>query len=361
MSSSGMSLIEQILHNDKELTELRFTEAPEAYCRNITDLCDAMKQNTVIDYIRIDRDFLPCMKNESDMVEFFNAMGLISTLREVHIWHAAFPVQILLGFLQNARSLDYLEFGCLELSGTHDDWEAIAAVLKEHPTLRIFYMIDFSLYGDDGNVNTIVESLASVPNLEIVKMEVTSSRRRSLVGNEAAMIRPKVGLSGQSLATLIKTSTTLRELQLNRIHLSLHDYEAIANALKSTNSKELKVLSLPHCELTDDGCSYLANAIATMNHDCTLEKLDLSCNKLTDEGCIMIASALKGNQSIKMLRLWGNVKISNAGFDALVDMLEVNCHLERVPLMAPTEYGNRIDAALLKNRSKSSTAANRAA
>jgi hypothetical protein len=70
----------------------------------------------------------------------------------------------------------------------------------------------------------------------------------------------------------------------------------------------------------------------------------------------MIASALKGNNSVKMLRLWGNVKISNAGFDASVDMLKVNCVLERVPLMVPLEYGNKIDAKLVRNR-----AANRAA
>lgn len=82
---------------------------------------------------------------------------------------------------------------------------------------------------------------------------------------------------------------------------------------------------------------------------CNLFQIDLSCNKLTDEGCVTLASALKGNNSVTFLRLWGNVKISNAGFDTVKEMLEQNCQLERIPLMAPLGYENRISNPSQKN------------
>jgi hypothetical protein len=59
---------------------------------------------------------------------------------------------------------------------------------------------------------------------------------------------------------------------------------------------------------------------------------------------VTLASGLEGNASVTFLRLWGNAKISNEGFDAVREMLEQNCVLERVPLMAPAGFGPKIDA-----------------
>ena len=340
-----MSIVERMHQNDPEFTELCLTEAPDVYSTSMEEFILALKQNTVIDYVRIDRDFLPNM-SEDYVAEFLTALGALPSLKEVHIWHASLSVQSLAGFFEQATNLELLEFGCIEFAGTPEDFRKLSDTIKVNASIRIFYMIDFSFSGDNGDINKIVESLACLPTLEVVKLEVTSSRRRSLCGSEAAMLRPSVQLSGLSLAALVK-SKALRELQLNRMQLKLRDYEMLAAALNE--SPALTSLSIPNCELTDDACSSLAVAIANVN--CRLKEIDFSCNKLSDEGCILIASALKGNTSVNMLRLWGNIKISNSGFLALVEMLEVNCHLERVPLMAPIEFGTKIDAALNKNRS----------
>jgi hypothetical protein len=64
---------------------------------------------------------------------------------------------------------------------------------------------------------------------------------------------------------------------------------------------------------------------------------------------VTLASGLKGNNSVTFLRLWGNVKISNAGFDTVREMLEQNCVLERVPLMAPT-LGPKINADAVERK-----------
>lgn len=71
---------------------------------------------------------------------------------------------------------------------------------------------------------------------------------------------------------------------------------------------------------------------------------------------VTLASGLKGNNSVTFLRLWGNVKISNAGFDAVREMLEQNCVLERVPLMAPT-FGPKINADTVERKQTQAYAA----
>lgn len=133
----------------------------------------------------------------------------------------------------------------------------------------------------------------------------------------------------------------------------IYSYAALAEAIKK--APVLKVFALPHCNLDDEACIKLSEAIG---HSRTLEKIDMSCNRLTDEGCITLASGLKGNRSVKFLRLWGNVKISNAGFDAVREMLEQNCVLERVPLMTPKQFENGgIDVERVQKKSSQAHAA----
>jgi Ran GTPase-activating protein (RanGAP) involved in mRNA processing and transport len=177
-----------------------------------------------------------------------------------------------------------------------------------------------------------------------VRLEVTYAKRSSLVGSVEAANQVKVSLSGKTLATLVG-SHSLQQMHLSRLSLTSDDFKDFAAALATSPS--LKSLYLPHCNINDTSGEYIAVALTQNN---VLETVDLSCNKLSDEGCISIATALKGNSSVKCLRLWGNVKISNAGFDALADMLEHNCVLERVPLMAPIEYQDRMKGATAKNR-----------
>jgi len=335
-------LLERIKANDPTLKEIRLTEAPEAYCADMNELIDALGQNTIIDYVRLDRDFLPCMEEGYDDA-FFKTIGRLPSLTEAHIWYACIPVTVLAMFIREATKLEFLDLGCLDLGGTQEDFKVVAEAIRGHPTLTGFSMSEFSLYDDTVVIAHFVETLATIPHLQHVKLEVIHKRRRSIVGNEAAAKTVKVIINGGALATLCR-APNLRELTFNRLNLNLDDFEALAEAIKT--APNLKSLALPHCNLSDQGADHIAKAIGENQ---SLEKLDFSCNALTDEGCITIATALKENKTVKMLRLWGNIKISNAGFDALVDMLASNCTLERVPLMAPMEYRNKIDTRLMQN------------
>ena len=262
---------------------------------------------------------------------FFKAAGKLPALVDAQFLHASMPVTVLAEFVKEARTVENLAFGCLDIEGSEEDFETVTKALENHPTLKTFSLSDFSLNDDTVIIDGLIESLATIPNLQTVKLEVTHSRRRSVVGSVAAAKKVKVSLSGNALAVLCG-SPTLASLYLNRLNLDLDDYEALAKSIENSN---LKHLAIPHCNLTDESADHLAIAIGRNE---SLETLDLTCNNITDEGCVVIATALKDNTSLKLLRLWGNVKMSEAGLDTVCDMLDHHCSLERVPLMRPQTH-----------------------
>lgn len=345
-----MSLVERIQSNDPELFDLRLTEIPEAYTSDMTQLIEALKVNTVIQFVRFDRDFLPGLKPEL-AEDLFKATGALPNLKETLIWHASLKMDVLTTFITQAKGLEHLQLGVLHLEGTEADFHGISKALEGHPNLKEFELSDFSMNDESINIDSLLTSLSGIPKLEKVKLEVTYQKRGSLVGSVSAAQKVKVELTGAALATLIG-SPTVRDLYISRLALKTEDVKDLAAAIPG--SPALKSLALSHCNIDDEACSALAVAV----HDSeNVQSLDLSCNNISDEGCIAIATALTGNKSVKFLRLWGNVKISNNGFDALADMLDNNTVLERIPLMAPGEYKNRIDAKLTKNRTLGNSAA----
>ncbi|GKY90702.1 hypothetical protein MPSEU_000043600 [Mayamaea pseudoterrestris] len=328
-----MSIVQQIKENDPELKEIRLAEDPLAYAPTVAELCDALASNTEINHVRIDRDFLPCM-NDEDIQPFFEALSKIPSLLDAQIWHASVQVSILAAFIKATKQLEHLQFGCLELEGEENDFSLINEAIQGHPTLKSFTMSDFSLNNESISMDETIAVLGTIPNLQSVKLEVSNRRRASVVGPTRAAQKVQVTLSGAGLAKLLSESKSIQKLHLNRLNLDSTDFGVLAEAIKTAPC--LREFALPHCNLDDGGCVKIAEAIGQNK---TLEKIDLSCNKLTDEGCVTLASALEGNKSVKFLRLWGNVKISNNGFDSIREMLEQNCVLERVPLMTGGTYG----------------------
>ena len=347
-----MSFVDRIQSNDPDLTELRMTEVPEAYTNDIDALIESLKHNTNIQFVRFDRDFLPALTQEQ-VDALFQAVGCLQGLKEILIWHAHLSAKTVAKLVALTKDrVEVLQLGVLALEGTEEDFQSVADALQGHTQLKSFDLSDFSLNDQSISIDPIIIALSSMPNLERVKLEVTYQKRGSLVGHEKAKEKVRVELSGPALATLCRSSS-LKDLHLCRLTLNLNHLEALADAIQTAPS--LKRIALPHCLLNDYNISGIARAIG---HSTSLEAVDLSCNYITDEGCIAIATALKGNTSVKLLRLWGNVKISNAGFDALAEMLESNCVLERVPLMGPgrASYQNRIDTKIQQK-----TATNQAA
>jgi hypothetical protein len=135
------SIVQQIKENDPELKEIRLAEDPLAYAPSVAEFCEALEANTEISFVRVDRDFLPCM-NDDDIGPFFEALGKLSSLTDAQIWHASVQVSILANFIKAAQHLEHLQLGCLELEGEHTDFGLINAAIEGHPTLKSFTMSD---------------------------------------------------------------------------------------------------------------------------------------------------------------------------------------------------------------------------
>jgi Ran GTPase-activating protein (RanGAP) involved in mRNA processing and transport len=274
------TVIEQIRENSPDLAELLLAEEVEAYCGSATveDLLEAFRVNTVIEYVRLDRDFLPSLPDDA-CPGLFQAVGKLPALKEAHIKHAAIHVRVLSDFIVSATGLEHLTLGCLALDGTSDDFDLVTQSLKGHPNLQTFCMSDFSLHNNDIVLDDFIETLSTIPNLQTVKLEVSHSRRSSIVGSEAAAREVCVSISGKALANLTRTAPKLRELVLNRLNLSHADFEALAEAIGV--APQLQVLGMPRCHIDDQAVFALAYAIGQSK---TLQKIDMSCNKITDEG-----------------------------------------------------------------------------
>ena len=133
------SIVNRIRSNDSELKELRLAEFHKAYGANVSDMVEAFRSNTTVEYVRCDRDFLPSMEAE-ECVNFFEAVAAIPSLKEAQIWHASIPVKVLTLFIEQAQHLENLQLACLDLGGTADDFAAFAASLKGHTSLHSFCM-----------------------------------------------------------------------------------------------------------------------------------------------------------------------------------------------------------------------------
>jgi Leucine Rich repeat len=282
------SIIEQIRDNSALASELLLAEEVEAYCggSDVEELISAFKNNTVIEYIRLDRDFLPSMPDEA-CPGLFQAIGSLPALKEAHIKHAAIHVKVLSEFIKSAQGLEHLTLGCLALDGTSADFDLVTQSLKGHPKLETFCMSDFSLHNNDIILDDFIETLSTIPNLTTVKLEVSHARRSSIVGSEAAAQKVCVSISGKALAVLTRSAPKLRELYLNRLNLSHADFEAMAESISV--APHLQILAMPRCQIDDQAVFALAYAIGQSK---TLQKIDMSCNKITDEGWYVLKSGL---------------------------------------------------------------------
>ncbi|XP_051741033.1 NACHT, LRR and PYD domains-containing protein 14-like isoform X5 [Ctenopharyngodon idella] len=88
--------------------------------------------------------------------------------------------------------------------------------------------------------------------------------------------------------------------------LSVSGVKLLCDGLKSPNC-QLKILRLIGCEVTDEGCIYLASALCS--NPSHLRQLDLRANNLGESGVKMLSDLLKDpnyalNKLLYVEQLW---------------------------------------------------------
>ncbi|XP_048025511.1 uncharacterized protein LOC125254758 isoform X5 [Megalobrama amblycephala] len=144
----------------------------------------------------------------------------------------------------------------------------------------------------------------------------------------------KLGNSGmEKICLLLKnTQCRLERLKLRDCGLTEESCSALATVLRSNSS--LKELDISNNNLQDSGVKKLQNALENTN--CTLKKLRLSDCSITEEGYKALASALRSNPShLIELDLNGNDP-GQSGVKELSDLLQdQNCQLKTLRFLGP--------------------------
>ena len=104
------SLIERIANNDPTLKEISLGESAETYFGDVAEMVSALAANTTIDYVRIDRDFLPSLLGQPEKkAAVVTAIGKLPALREFRIMSGPVHAHVLGKALTDATSLENLE------------------------------------------------------------------------------------------------------------------------------------------------------------------------------------------------------------------------------------------------------------
>lgn len=145
-------------------------------------------------------------------------------------------------------------------------------------------------------------------------------------------------------AKMLKVNTTLEELHLQKYTMrddgatrlaenlmenySLQYLDLSCNRITRDGVKELskvlkrntaiKQLDLSYNRLEDDGAMHVAEAVATYNTN--LEMLDVRTNNIGGKGLCALSDAMKINQTLKQIFIWGNKLEESAAiaFDSLI-------------------------------------------
>ncbi|XP_053533061.1 NACHT, LRR and PYD domains-containing protein 3 isoform X2 [Ictalurus punctatus] len=99
---------------------------------------------------------------------------------------------------------------------------------------------------------------------------------------------------------------TLEILKLSQCRVTCEGCVALASALRSNSSSQLRELNLTGNNPGDSGVKLLS--VLLMDSHCTLEKLELSSCNIKRDDCVALASALRSNSSsqLRELNLTGN-------------------------------------------------------
>ncbi|KAM4692731.1 leucine-rich repeat-containing protein 34 [Discoglossus pictus] len=135
------------------------------------------------------------------------------------------------------------------------------------------------------------------------------------------------------IAQMLKVNNTLQELHLSKHEMTDHGVERLCEALKENST--LKYLDLSCNKITRDGVKCLAELLKT---NTSLEILDLKSNRMEDDGAIYLAQAIYlDNKNLKALSLVSN-NITGKGLKALAIAMKSNNYLVCIYI-----WGNKLD------------------
>jgi hypothetical protein len=120
-------------------------------------MIDALKDNTSIESIHFDKDFIGCVFGR-ERGELLNQVAKLPNLKEVLLGDAGLMVQVIVTLLKDTKDLKKITLHHLVMQGTQKDFDGLEAALYQHGSLKDFQMEDCVASNEDIEMEKIMNA-----------------------------------------------------------------------------------------------------------------------------------------------------------------------------------------------------------
>jgi hypothetical protein len=309
------------------------------------------------------RDDGRCFYDDYDgIINLFKALEKNTVVQKLTIGHLLLDdeiVKALANFIENNKSVVEINLYIREVNVTENTCDVLAAKLQYNNCLQNVSVSVRCGNTVHSNVNNFIAAMCkgfyknsslqklSFPLLRMLGENITPECAKSiaLLLQSNATLRT-LDLSGNDFALGsiqeimehgISNNQALREINLQASHLELASITQLANALKQSN---IKVLKLDNSCFVNGRFDDLGSVIE--NNLC-LQEFELSSADFTLKEAISLFKALKQNKTLKTLTLPSRV-IPPESLQVLYESLRFNTGLQRINMQNQIVYENAVPA-----------------
>jgi hypothetical protein len=134
-----MTILEEIRAND--VIDLTLNNIPEDYFEHTDDMLAALRENTSIETVRFDKDFIACVYGR-ERGDLLAQVAQLPNLKEVFLGDSGLMTDAIADLLKSAKGLRKLTLHRLVMQGVQNDFDYLECILYQHTSLKDFQMDD---------------------------------------------------------------------------------------------------------------------------------------------------------------------------------------------------------------------------
>jgi hypothetical protein len=150
-----MTILEDIRSNT--INTLHLSSVPEDYFTSTKEFVAALKDNTSLEEVTFDKDFLGCVYGRERGL-ILDAVGELKNIQQVQLADVCVMVPDLVRFVQRAKGLKSFTIERLMLQGVQSDFDDLECALLQKTGLKTFHLNDC----DTANVGIDMDRILNV-------------------------------------------------------------------------------------------------------------------------------------------------------------------------------------------------------
>jgi hypothetical protein len=150
-----MTIIQDISAN--QVVDLHLNDIPSAYFKETREMIAALKDNTSIESLRFNKDFIGCVLCD-DRGKLLDQVTKLPNLKDVFLGDAGLMVEVIVTLLKHANNLRQISLHRLTMQGTQEDFDGLEAALYQHGSLKDFQMDDCVASIEDIDIEKIMNA-----------------------------------------------------------------------------------------------------------------------------------------------------------------------------------------------------------